>query len=220
LKLKSHILIADRTAEVLEDLMGISIHRGWLHYGAVLPDIHPFRRVQLHTPSIVAHHYVKEFQRLLTRNFLVNRRYRISMIIGLLTHYIADSCTLSHNIFNKDLRKHVRYEQLLDDLKYEIPYAYNVIMDEVKEHIGELKDIRFTGSEAFTDPKDFERTFLQYMEEHIEQINGIYMETASIENWHENIQHDMDQAVVNASVMITKFIMELQSVKPLKVAIL
>lgn len=188
MRLKSHLHIADITCEMIEEIVDIKLNRKYVKLGAVMPDILPNRRYQLHSPNKVYKHYEKEFNRIVSKN---KRSNRISFIIGLLTHYITDAFCLSHNIYVSNLKKHVQYEYVLDDFKhtYEIP---DDIIIKIKEYIKYLK-------EDLT------------VESYINRMNEEYLNAISEKDWNKNIHHDIENSIIHVSTIISNFLLDLKA---------
>lgn len=192
MRLKSHVLVADRTLEIIEHMTGLKFNRKLVRLGAILPDIHPYRRVQLHTPGIVAQQYIKEFKRIVLKEKKMNR---ISLIIGLLSHYIADAFTLAHNIYNSKIKKHVKYEHLLDDLKHNVPYGFKSMLTSVE---GQIESIKGNVNDISS---------------YLNKMNKKYMKKVKNLHWKTNIQYDIQQAIIHGATIIVSFIKALQKIK-------
>lgn len=189
MRLSSHMLISDITADIIQELTDIKINKRMMRLGSIMPDILPHRRKQLHLPSKVAEHYKKELARTIQRKRKMNR---ISFVLGLLTHYITDAFCLSHNVYVVNLKKHIQYEYLLNDFKhqYAIP---DDIMDKIDECVKALKD-----HESDADM-------------YIQEMNKKYLEVIRKDDWMANIEHDMEQAIIHVSTLLSEFLMELKN---------
>ena len=188
MRLKSHLLIADITCDLIEEISEVKLNRTYLKIGSIMPDIIPTRRSQLHLPSKVHRHYEKELQRIIKKNKRING---ISFVIGLLTHYITDAFCLSHNVYVSNLKKHIQYEYLLNDFKdeYQLP---DDIMDTINEYISDFKNQYFN------------------TESYIEAMSIKYLEIISEDDWHGNVIYDIEQAIIHVVTVLTEFISELR----------
>lgn len=186
MRLKSHLHIANITTDIIEEISQTKLNRFYIRLGAIMPDILPNRRRQLHSPNKVHFHYNKEFERIVKKDKSIKR---ISFIIGLLTHYITDAFCLSHNIYVSNLKKHIQYEYLLDDFKlqYVIP---NDLIESIKSSI------------EFVNHKD--------MHLYIERMNQAYLQVINKDDWMENIFYDIEQSIIHVATMLSTFIIELK----------
>lgn len=189
MRLKSHLHIADITSDIIEEITQVKLNKTYIRLGAIMPDILPNRRRQLHSPCRVFEHYEKEFNRIITKN---KKMDRISFIVGLLTHYITDAFCLSHNIYVTNLKKHIQYEYLLDDFKY----TYKIPDDMIHT-------IRISMESFINSDMD--------MEHYIEKMNKTYLTVINRDDWMENIFLDIEHAIINVSTLLTNFILELRN---------
>ncbi|MBF7097748.1 zinc dependent phospholipase C family protein [Alkalibacter mobilis] len=112
MKLKSHITIASKAAEILEEHLDISIDRNSLELGAIYPDVNFFRRIKLHNINEVHKNFVIQ-----SKNF-INRtnKLTLSFSLGMLSHYVCDAFCHPHNKKIRsysDFKDHVAYELVL-----------------------------------------------------------------------------------------------------------
>ncbi|MFZ7134047.1 MAG: zinc dependent phospholipase C family protein [Eubacteriales bacterium] len=111
--LKSHIIIVNLIADILEKQIDIKIDRDTLEFGAVYPDINLPKRVRIHNTKQVYNNYQKQTNNLINKN---KNKFGISFSLGMLCHYICDSFCWAHNMRMAtfgDFKKHVKYEKSL-----------------------------------------------------------------------------------------------------------
>lgn len=189
MRLKSHLHIADITCKMIEEIVEVKLDRGYLKLGVVMPDILPNRRYQFHSPNKVYKHYEKELHRIISKN---KRSKRISFIIGLLIHYITDAFCLSHNVYVSNIKKHVQYEHLLDEFKYDYKIPEDII-DTIKGYIRYLADDDIT------------------VKNYIEKMNEQYLKSINQQNWQISIENDIESAIIHVSSIISNFLFELKA---------
>jgi hypothetical protein len=218
MRLKSHLHIANITCEMIQEITTIKLNRKYVRLGAIMPDILPNRRYELHSPNSVYKHYEKELKRIICAKnplltffqiylgkfeslqskqfFLFNKKKskRISFIIGLLIHYITDAFCLSHNIYIYNLKKHIQYEHLLDDFKYDYEIPEDII-NTIKEYMIYLEKDNIT------------------IKNYIEEMNVKYIESINEHSWENNIKNDIENSIIHGVSIICNFLIELRENK-------
>ena len=197
LRLANHIFIAEKASEIIEEHVGITFNKKLLQIGACMPDIQPLRRMQIHSPQLVGEHFDKEYKRIVFSDKKINR---ISFILGLLSHYIADAFCLSHNIYTIDMKKHIQYEYLLNNYTSE-----NKISPKMNAWVEE--QIHWIQQDNITVP------------EYMEKMNQIYLDRIKNLTWEEIMSIDLEQSILHSSALLSYFIFELQSIPVTAVSI-
>lgn len=191
LRLSSHIYVAEYAGDILEALVGVSFNRKLMSIGAVMPDIQPLRRMQIHSPHIVLPHIQREYDRIVLKEKKIER---ISFILGVLSHYITDAFCYSHNAYVIDMKKHIQYEHYLDDEKYNIKFSRD-IGKIVLDHLIHLDK------------------GIDSIDEYIKKENKKYLQAVKDKSWEDIIQIDLENAITHTAVLLTHFVMELQEVR-------
>lgn len=191
MRLSSHIYVAEYAGDILEALVGVSFNRKLMAIGATMPDIQPLRRMQIHSPQIVLPHFQREYDRIVLKEKKIDR---ISFILGILSHYIADAFCYSHNAYVIDMKKHIQYEHYLDDEKYNIKFSKDIakVVPESLMHLNKGIDS---------------------INEYIKKENKRYLQYVKDQRWEDIIQIDLENAVTHTAVLLTHFVMELQEVR-------
>ncbi|NMA83981.1 MAG: zinc dependent phospholipase C family protein [Epulopiscium sp.] len=190
MRLASHIFVAEKAATIIEQQVGVTFHHKFLQLGACMPDIQPLRRIQLHGPKLVGQHFDREYNRIV---FHSKKIERISFIIGILSHYIADAFCLSHNLYTVDMKKHIQYEHLLDQ------YKTNMILPrEFNNNVEDKINILAQSDESISD--------------YITSINTEYLATVKDLTWEQIMPIDMEQAILHSASLLSHFIFELQRI--------
>jgi hypothetical protein len=184
MRLRSHLHIANITADMLEEVCGIKLNRKYLKIGSVMPDILPNRRRQLHSPSKVYLHYEKELKKALDKGKQIDR---ISYTLGLITHYVSDAFCMSHNIYVVNLKKHIQYEYLLNKLRNDYIVS-NVLIELVSESVDYCNNNGFDAKE------------------YIERMNEEYLKAIKADDWISNIQYDIEQTIIHVVTVLNSFI--------------
>ncbi|KAE9635004.1 zinc dependent phospholipase C family protein [Defluviitalea raffinosedens] len=191
MRLSSHIYVAEYAGDILEALVGVSFNRKLLAIGATMPDLQPLRRMQIHSPKIVLPHFQREYERIVLKEKKIER---ISLILGILSHYISDAFCYSHNAYVIDMKKHVQYEHYLDDEKYHIKFSKD-IEQIVPEYLAKMNK------------------GISSVDEYMRKENKKYLQLAENLSWKDIIQIDLENAIIHTAVLLTHFVMELQEVR-------
>ncbi len=191
MRLSSHIYVAEYAGDILEALVGVSFNRKLLAIGATMPDLQPLRRMQIHSPKIVLPHFQREYERIVLKEKKIER---ISLILGILSHYISDAFCYSHNAYVIDMKKHVQYEHYLDDEKFNIKFSKN-IGQIVPEYLAKMNK------------------GISSVDEYMRKENKKYLQLAENLSWKDIIQIDLENAIIHTAVLLTHFVMELQEVR-------
>ncbi len=190
MRLEHHIWIADRTTDIVEQLVGISFYKRLVRLGSITPDLQPLRRMQLHNEKVVVDHFMKEYSRVVDQE---RGMARVSFTLGLLCHYIADAFCLAHNIYTIDIKNHIQYEHYLNAQK-DTTKMYTDGSMLVQEQVDLLQKGMTVG-------------------EYIQQYNAAYRNTVQNMPWQEIIHIDSQQAVLHSAALLTHFVLELQSME-------
>ncbi|HHW67777.1 MAG TPA: zinc dependent phospholipase C family protein [Epulopiscium sp.] len=191
MRLSSHIYVAEYAGDILEALVGVSFNRKLLAIGATMPDLQPLRRMQIHSPKIVLPHFQREYERIVLKEKKIER---ISLILGILSHYISDAFCYSHNAYVIDMKKHVQYEHYLDDEKFNIKFSKN-IGQIVPEYLAKMNK------------------GISSVDEYMRKENKKYLQLAENLSWKDIIQIDLENAIIHTAVLLTHFVMEIQEVR-------
>lgn len=191
MRLSSHIYVAEYAGDILEALVGVSFNRKLLAIGATMSDLQPLRRMQIHSPKIVLPHFQREYERIVLKEKKIER---ISLILGILSHYISDAFCYSHNAYVIDMKKHVQYEHYLDDEKFNIKFSKN-IGQIVPEYLAKMNK------------------GISSVDEYMRKENKKYLQLAENLSWKDIIQIDLENAIIHTAVLLTHFVMELQEVR-------
>lgn len=191
MRLSSHIYVAEYAGDILEALVGVSFNRKLLAIGATMSDLQPLRRMQIHSPKIVLPHFQREYEQIVLKEKKIER---ISLILGILSHYISDAFCYSHNAYVIDMKKHVQYEHYLDDEKFNIKFSKN-IGQIVPEYLAKMNK------------------GISSVDEYMRKENKKYLQLAENLSWKDIIQIDLENAIIHTAVLLTHFVMELQEVR-------
>ncbi|WP_207643860.1 zinc dependent phospholipase C family protein [Defluviitalea phaphyphila] len=183
--------MADYAGDIIESLVGVSFNRKLMRLGSKMPDIQPLRRIQIHSPQIILPHFKKEYNRIVLQEKNINR---ISFILGILSHYIADAFCYSHNKYVVDMKKHIKYEYYLDREKCNIKISQN-INNMVIDYLKSIKK------------------GIDSIDKYIKKTNNEYIFKVKKLSWEEIIRIDLENAIVHSAALLTYFIMELQEVR-------
>jgi hypothetical protein len=183
--------VAEYAGDILEALVGVSFNRKLLAIGATMSDLQPLRRMQIHSPKIVLPHFQREYERIVLKEKKIER---ISLILGILSHYISDAFCYSHNAYVIDMKKHVQYEHYLDDEKFNIKFSKN-IGQIVPEYLAKMNK------------------GISSVDEYMRKENKKYLQLAENLSWKDIIQIDLENAIIHTAVLLTHFVMELQEVR-------
>lgn len=191
MRLENHMYVADKTADIIENIVGVKFMRRLMRIGACTPDLQPLRRMQIHSPKIVVDHFEREFSRIVDHE---KRLPRVSFILGLLSHYIADAFCLAHNIYTIDMAKHIQYEYALNEHMLNICLPHHLTRS-VEEQVEILQNGVLT------------------VEEYMKKSAQSYLDTIAKRKWEEIMAVDMEYAVLHGAALLTHFVLELQSIE-------
>lgn len=190
--LKSHVIIANIVADILEEQIDIKIDRDTLEFGSIYPDINIPKRIRIHNTKQVYNNYEKQTKNLINKN---KNKFGISFTLGLLCHYICDSFCWAHNMRTATLGefvKHVKYEKSLE--KYVARYKLNDSINEVNEEI--INNIyRCMNFDIY---------------DYLENKKREYINNSSWDNLDEQHERDIKCAIICSSIILIGFIYELE----------
>lgn len=140
---KSHILL---TRFLLKNMNedSLSEHKKAFYWGSILPDLKPSFLTRRHTIEDTFDILIKEIKRI-TVNYDVSKgigKY-FARHLGIITHYLADYCTLPHNsIYTGSMADHVFYEKEMKfRLKEYVELEELISMDVTGHKLNSLEDI-------------------------------------------------------------------------------
>ncbi|NLL72691.1 MAG: zinc dependent phospholipase C family protein [Clostridiales bacterium] len=140
---KSHILLARFLLKNMNE-DSLSEHKKAFYWGSILPDLKPSFLTRRHTIEDTFDILIKEIKRI-TVNYDVSKgigKY-FARHLGIITHYLADYCTLPHNsIYTGSMADHVFYEKEMKfRLKEYVELEELISMDVTGHKLNSLEDI-------------------------------------------------------------------------------
>lgn len=196
MRIKTHQYIANTAIILVEDMTEMSFNHKLVKIGACAPDFAINRRLKLHTPDLAGN----QFDKILSK-FESGKRSNafLSYMLGVYSHYVADAFCFPHNNYVLDLKKHVKYEVLLQDLIYTIPLPVNII------------DVAMEKSKFLR-----HKTVIEY----IENENNAYQKAVeNARDWEEIVEIDLLFAITNCITLMAQFVYEAEEQQILAPAI-
>jgi len=140
---KSHILLARFLLKNMNE-DSLSEQKKAFYWGSILPDLKPSFLTRRHTIEDTFDILIKEIKRI-TVNYDVSKgigKY-FARHLGIITHYLADYCTLPHNsIYTGSMADHVFYEKEMKfRLKEYVELEELISMDVTGHKLNSLEDI-------------------------------------------------------------------------------
>jgi len=196
MRVKTHQYIAETAIVLIEDMTGMSFNHKLVKIGACAPDLAINRRLKLHSPNLAGN----EFDKILNK-FESGRRSNafLSYMLGVYSHYVADAFCFAHNNYVVDLKKHVKYEVLLQDLIYSIPLP----IDMVERAMEKSKFLKH-------------KTALEYIKN---ENNNYQKAMENITDWEEIAKIDLLFAITNCITLMAQFVYEVEEQQVLAPAI-
>ncbi|WP_152801387.1 zinc dependent phospholipase C family protein [Alkalibaculum sporogenes] len=199
MNLKSHIILANHTADIIEDQIDIKLDRDTLELGAVYPDLHIRKRVRIHNLKQVYNNYFMQTENIINKN---KNKWGISFSLGMLSHYVCDSFCLAHNMKMRsinDFKVHRRYENKLS----EVVHSYK-LDDNVKHRINE----------------NFERCMDFDIYDFLGETQTGYIQNANFKTFENQYNKDIEHSIFCSAIVMVGFIYELEKAQSPAVEIL
>lgn len=196
MRVKTHQYIAETAITLIEDMTGISFNHKLVKIGSCAPDLAINRRLKLHSPTLAG----MEFDRILSK-FESGKRSNafLSYMLGVYSHYVADAFCFAHNNYVVDLKKHMQYEVLMQEIIYSIPLPINMA-DMAMEQSKSLKH----------------KTALEYMQNE----NNIYLKLMEDKtDWGEMAAIDLSFAIAHSTTLMLQLVYEVQEQQVLAPAV-
>lgn len=188
MRVKTHQYIAETAIELIENITGIQFNHRLLKIGACAPDLALNRRVKLHSPELVG----VEYEKIINKFQNANRSTAfLSYMLGVFSHYIADAFCFAHNYYVIDLKSHVQYEVLLQEIKDSIPLPLDLV-DTALDGIDELKH----------------STVLDYIQSANNEYKNLVKEKS---DWAEISKIDLSFAVSHCVTLMLQLVYEVQA---------
>ena len=190
MKLKSHVILANHIADIIEEQIDIKIDRDMLELGAISPDMQIKKRIKIHNLKQVYNNYSIQTENIINKN---KNKWGVSFSLGMLSHYVCDSFCLAHNMkmrSYKDFKTHVKYENGLSDAIAKYKLGSNVI-DQIEENFYRHKHF---------DIHDF-----------LDGHKKKYLENADFGNSENQFISDIEHSIFCSVIVILGFISELEN---------
>ena len=188
MRVKTHQYIAQTAIMLIEDMTGISFNHKLVKIGACAPDLAVNRRLKLHSPVLAGN----EFDKILDK-FESGKRSNafLSYMLGVYSHYVADAFCFAHNNYVVDLKKHVQYEVLMQEILFSIPLPINLV-DMAIENSKSLKH----------------KTVLEYIQNENNQYLKLMEEKT---DWGEMAAIDVSYAIIHSTTLMLQLVYEVQA---------
>lgn len=196
MRFKTHQYIAETAIMLVEDMTGISFNHKLVKIGACAPDLAVNRRLKLHSAALAGN----EFDKILDK-FESGKRSNafLSYMLGVYSHYVADAFCFAHNNYVVDLKKHVQYEVLMQELVDSIALPIDLV-DMAIENSKSLKH----------------KTVFEY----IQNENSQYLKLMEDKtDWAEMAAIDVSFAIMHCTTLMLQLVYEVQSQQVLAPAV-
>ena len=196
MRVKTHQYIAETAITLIEDMTGISFNHKLVKIGSCAPDLAINRRLKLHSPTLAG----MEFDRILSK-FESGKRSNafLSYMLGVYSHYVADAFCFAHNNYVVDLKKHMQYEVLMQEIIYSIPLPIN------------MADVAMEKSKSLK-----HKTALEYMQNE----NNTYLKLMEDKtDWGEMAAIDLSFAITHSATLMLQLVYEVQEQQVLAPAV-
>jgi len=190
LNLKSHIILANHIADIIEEQIDIKIDRDMLELGAISPDMQIKKRIKIHNLKQVYNNYFIQTENIINKN---KNKWGVSFSLGMLSHYVSDSFCLAHNMpmrSFKDFKTHVKYENRLSDEIAKYKLGSNV-QDKVQENFYKYQNF---------DIYDF-----------LDGHKDNYLKNADFVDFENQFISDIEHSIFCSVIVILGFISELET---------
>lgn len=188
MRVKTHQYIAETSILIIEDITGLTFNHRLLKLGACAPDLALNRRIKLHNPILAG----LEYDRILDKFGSGNRSMAfLSYMLGVFSHYVADAFCFAHNYYVTDLKKHVQYEVLFQELKDTVPLPISLLEDATRKS----DTLKHT-------------TVLEYIQNENNQYQRL---VKNQEQWIDIMKVDLSFAITNCVTLMLQMVYEVQA---------